>query len=78
MKTFALAFALICGMATPALAKPLSQQEQLNMYRYCRATYSDRNVYFAKKMCGCVVQAYMRDIPVGEATLTCNRYASYN
>jgi hypothetical protein len=66
------------GLPYPSLSKPLTTAEQLQMYRYCRGTYSDYSLYFAKKMCGCIVQAYMHDVPVGEATSTCINYAKSN
>jgi len=48
------------------------------MYRNCRKTYEGYNLYFAKKMCGCTVQAYIRNIPAEEAGVTCYKYAKTN
>ena len=59
-------------------AAPLTTSQQLAMYQQCRQTYAGYDTYFAKKMCGCTVQAYMRDIPATEAGMTCLRYAKFN
>ena len=58
--------------------KPLTQQQQLMMYRSCRATHSDKDLYFAKKFCGCSVQAFLNDIPVERAAKDCVAYARTN
>ena len=62
----------------PVKSAPLSQAQQLTMYRNCRQEYSDKNIYFAKKMCGCLVQGYLHDTPVAEATVKCIGYANTN
>lgn len=61
-----------------AKAGPLTTSQQLQMYRNCRKTYEGYNLYFAKKMCGCTVQAYIRNIPAEEAGVTCYKYAKTN
>lgn len=62
----------------PVKSLPLTETEQLSMYRECRVTYSDKNKYFAKKMCGCLVQAYIHDVPPVKSAPKCLAYASSN
>ena len=66
----------LVGVSTKSAS--LTQSQQLAMYRNCRQEYSDKNIYFAKKMCGCLVQGYLHDTPVAEATLKCIGYANTN
>ncbi len=61
-----------------ATSAPLSEDQQLQMYRECRVTYSDKDKYFAKKMCGCLVQAYMHDMPAEQSAPKCMKYAMTN
>ena len=70
--------AIIFSQATGANADALTTGQQLEMYRNCRKTYEGYNLYFAKKMCGCTVQAYVNDIPAEKAGLTCYKYAKTN
>lgn len=56
----------------------LSEAQQLSMYRECRATYSDKDLYFAKKMCGCLVQAYIHDLRATQSAPKCMKYATTN
>ncbi|MCB4377163.1 hypothetical protein [Synechococcus sp. MU1648] len=71
--------AILCGFVTPpADSAELSKAQQLAMYRNCRAEFSHRNLYFAKKMCGCLVQGYMHGVPVQAATPKCIAYATVN
>lgn len=69
---------LVLGFAAPAEAGYLNQSQQLAMYRQCRQAYAGYDMYFAKKMCGCTVQAFIRDIPAEEAGVTCFKYAKFN
>lgn len=61
-----------------AHSAPLTEAQQLQMYRECRVTYADKNKYFAKKMCGCIVQAYLHDVPPAQSALKCLDYAKNN
>ena len=56
----------------------LTEAQQLQMYRECRATYADKDKYFAKKMCGCLVQAYLHDMPATQSAPKCMKYATTN
>ena len=70
---------IICGsMTMPAYSAELSRAQQLAMYQNCRVEFSRRNLYFAKKMCGCLVQGYIHDTPVEVATPKCIAYAAAN
>lgn len=64
--------------ATLIEARPLTEEQQLMLYRKCRADHADKDVYFAKKFCGCSVQAYLHDIPVERAAQKCVSYARNN
>jgi hypothetical protein len=70
--------AIIFSPATGVKAGALTTGQQLEMYRNCRKTYEGYNLYFAKKMCGCTVQAYVNDIPAEKAGIICNKYAKTN
>ena len=61
-----------------AEAAYLTEAQQLAMYRECRAAYADKDKYFAKKMCGCVVQAYLHDVPAAQSAPKCMKYAMNN
>ena len=65
-------------ISLPAKSAPLTESQQLQMYRECRVTYSDKNKYFAKKMCGCLVQAYLHDVPPAQSAPKCTNYALHN
>lgn len=66
------------GTTLDCKAGELTTAQQLEMYRNCRKAYEGYNLYFAKKMCGCTVQAYIRNIPAEEAGATCYKYAKTN
>ena len=71
--------AILCGsMTMTANSAELSKAQQLAMYQNCRVEFAHRNLYFAKKMCGCLVQGYIHDIPVEVATPKCIGYANTN
>lgn len=70
--------AIIISQASATKAGALTNGQQLEMYRNCRKTYGGYDLYFAKKMCGCTVQAYINDIPAEKAGITCYKYAKTN
>ena len=78
MKALLLMAVLLASSQLSAVAKPLTEQQQLMLYRKCRADHADKDLYFAKKFCGCSVQAYLNDIPVNRAAETCLNYARTN
>ena len=64
--------------SSAAYAKPLTDEQQLMFYRKCRSDHADKDVYFAKKFCGCSDQAFLNDIPVEKAAKVCVDYARTN
>jgi len=75
---FSAAIVVSLGFVPGSPAAYLSEAQQLQMYRECRVTYSDKDKYFAKKMCGCLVQAYMHDVPPEHSAPKCMKYAMNN
>ena len=74
----AFAFAALLPLTLAGHTKPLTEEQQLMLYRKCRSDHSDKDVYFAKKFCGCSVQAFLHDIPVERAARECVAYARTN